>query len=334
MMKLFSWFRKVGNRIRTFFVQLGTVVRGWWQGLTARLRRLFRREDKSSSGTTDAATTGRSRLDRARGVLRGAVGTVGTVSTRVWQRSAAFGSRVFRGTVTNAGLTIRKIGVKRAFQYNRDPSDLRQLLADWANALAIVAGVGLWPYLRYWSDQHLAPALAPHGWIVALLLAVLPLFVVYRRWQTIRQERHGADWDILTLATAVVGIFGILFALLLLLAALTPLALRWATVVCAALATLAWLWGEAVNLYTILIRRPYTLSALLSLSKSLLFLLSGWLILVYLPLVVLWAGTIQLESATFLLVIFVAAALLGLVVASTRYIVDRFQVRLPRFAAP
>ena len=118
------------------------------------------------------------------------------------------------------------------------------------------------------------------------------------------------------------------------LAALTPLALRWATVVCAALATLAWLWGEAVNLYTILIRRPYTLSALLSLSKSLLFLLSGWLILVYLPLVVLWAGTIQLESATFLLVIFVAAALLGLVVASTRYIVDRFQVRLPRFASP
>lgn len=345
-MFIINWLQTIGKHVRAFFLGLGALVSGWWRGLTARLRAPFRRKQHADitseeSGTastppTDTKPTILSRLQQVwasiRRLFARLLGPVGDVSRQIWQRLVAFMKRLFRGDTNQPGLTIRKIEIKPIFQYNRDGDELRQLLADIANALLIVVGIGMWPYLRFWAEPTISPALAPHGWLPALLLSMLPLIVVYRRWQYTRQVRSSVDWDVLTMATALIGIFGVIFSIVLLLTAWTSFALQWATVICAALATIAWLWAEAVNLYSILIRRPYTLGTLLSLSKSLLFLLSGWLILVYLPIVLLWAGTIQLESATFLLAIFATTASLGVIAAIARYVVVRFRVRLPNFA--
>jgi len=329
-MRITLWFRTLGNRIRSFFAQLGAIVSGWWQGAWTRVTSPFRRAENSESV---APAPWRVRLQQIGAAIRGAFGSIGQWINRVWQMVSSFLGRVLRGTITQPGLTIRKTGVNRSYEYNRDQSEMRQLLTDSANILAIVMGIGAWPYLRQWAIQNLSPLFAPHVWVVAMLVSILPLIIVYQRWQHTRQQRNGVDWDILTLATAFIGFFGVLVAGFRLLATFTPVPFQWASLVCAMIAVVAWLWGETVNLYTLLIRRPYSVSMLLSLSKSLLFLLSGWLILIYVPLVILFAGTIQLESATFLLIIFVAAALLGFLVAAVRYGLNRFRIRLPRFAS-
>ncbi len=305
-MKITAWLRNALHTIRNFFIQIRSGTVALWQRIMDGVRLIW-------------------------GLARKGF-------VELWQMLQPFLARVLRQGKTQTGLLIRKIGVKRQYRYNTDPNPLHQPLADIANALAIVIGLGAWPYQRAWFTQTFSgvlAVLAPHYWGLSALLCALPLIVVYLRWQSVRQQSNVVTWDILTLSTGLIGLFLALFAGMLMFAAFTASNVLLATMLCAIIAILAWLWGEGTNAYVILIRRPRPLLALLSLSKSLLFILSGWLILLYLFVVNfdLFGKSIQLESATFLFTLAYTAALIGAVLGLGGYALQRFNIRIPRFAS-
>lgn len=338
-MKIREWFTNLASGIRSFFARIGAFLLSLWP------HRRNSNEDATvhNSGTeTDATAVApiaadiprrRGWLARLWGRLRQIFSPVSHWAGKIWRLFEPIPVRIFQQGAQQSGLLIRKIGVKQRYRYSLNANPLHQLLTDGANALAVVVGLGSWPYLQAWSAQVLPSLLAPHYWILSAIVCLLPLFVVYLRWQEARQRECASNWDILTIVTGWIGVFGVLFTGTLMIGAFIDATFLVVPLIWVAIATVAWLLGESVNAYTILIRRPYTAATLLMLSKNLLFVLSGWLILVYLPVVQL-IDWIQLESATFLLTILRVAALLALLLSLIHYILQRLNVTLPTFTSP
>lgn len=360
-----AWLRNAINAVRSLVLQIGAALGNVWNrartGLTSRWRRGADTGGRGEAGPQAGSGAGnwwqkitaalvavgqRLRTGRLAGVwarvgrwgqglwtgLRRATQWAGRGVVELWQLIRPLFGRLARRGVSQTNLIIRKIGVKRQYRYTLDPSSGHQLLADFALAVAVVVGLGLWPKLQFWSAQNLPAALAPHNWAVSLIAGVLPLIVVYLRWQQARQSASGAAWDLLTLTCAAVGVFVVLFAGVRMFTAVTAIDASFVALGCALIAALLWLAGESTNAYAILIRRPYRPAAIASLAKSLFFILSGWLVWVYLLIVHLLAN-IQLDSADFLAGLFGAAAGIGLLIALGLYLISRFSLRLPNLAS-